>query len=267
MESVKAPEAKTAKGPIALQKGIIYGPVRSRRLGRSLGINLLPVSFKMCSLNCSYCQYGWTSKLTSSGRGYEEFFPSVPEVILSVKNALASIGDKIDYLTFSGNGEPTLHPKFPRIVEMVRELKVFYRVKARLALLSNGTTCGDPRVREALAKIDLAIMKLDAGNERMFRKLNHGTPPITLRQIVDGLKALPDYAIQSMFVRGQVDNSSDEQVASWIEALRELHPSQVQIYTLDRGTASEKLLRVPRSRLNEIAQQAREATGFNVEVY
>lgn len=252
--------------PMELKRSIVYGPVHSRRLGRSLGINLLPVSFKLCSLNCCYCQYGWTRCLTTSGKAYEEFFPSVPEVILALRCALTS-GEKFDHITFSGNGEPTLHPRFPTLVSIAREMTDFYRCPARLAVLSNSTTCGDPKIREALRQVDLPVMKLDVGNERAFRRINRGAQAITLQSVVNGLKSLPNFVVQSMFVRGVVDNSTDEEVESWIAQLRMLNLAAVQIYSIDRGTASSKIEKVDRNRLNEIAAMTREATGLTVDVY
>ncbi|NIR48212.1 radical SAM protein [candidate division KSB1 bacterium] len=252
---------------IELQKSIIYGPVNSRRLGRSLGVNLLPTTFKMCSLNCSYCQYGWTSKMTRYGEDYREFFPSVQQVLLALKDALNGHPNDFDYITFSGNGEPTLHPDFSKIVDLVIETKAYLRSNAKTAILSNSTTCGEPRIKEALDKIDLPIMKLDVGNERAFRKVNHGIPPITLESIMEGLKSLNQYTVQSMFIQGVVDNSTDFEVNSWIEKLLELKPMGVQIYSLDRGAASNRLNRVQMERLEQIAELAEKRTGLKVDVF
>jgi wyosine [tRNA(Phe)-imidazoG37] synthetase (radical SAM superfamily) len=251
---------------IELQQGILYGPVKSRRLGRSLGINLLPTSFKLCSFNCAYCQYGWTQALSPRAEEFRRQLPSVEMVLQALRETLLQ-NPNFDYLTFSGNGEPTLHPDFPQIVEMVRDWRDRWRPGVKLALLSNSTTCGIPKIRKAIQKIDLPIMKLDVGNELAFRRMNHGVPPITLRSIVDGLLSLERFVIQSMFVRGRVDNSTDREVKSWINRLKELHPLGVQIYSLDRGTANEKLQKVERQRLEEIARQATELTGLKIDVF
>lgn len=249
-----------------LQKGIIYGPVLSRRLGRSLGVNLLPVTFKLCSLNCSYCQYSWTSELSNNGRDFRQYLPSVKEIEIAIKQAFTQ-KDDFDYLTFSGNGEPTLHPDFPEIVDLCQKIKSEYSPEVKLAILSNSTTCWKPRIRAALEKIDLAMMKLDAGNEYIFKKLNHGKPPITLERIVAGIKGLTKYVIQSMFVQGAVNNSSDFEVQSWLDRLKELNPLSVQIYSIDRGTASETLQKVELHRLNEIAALVKKTMRVKVEVY
>ncbi len=251
---------------IELQKGIIYGPVKSRRLGRSLGLNLLADDYKLCSFNCAYCQYGWTQKLTTDAESYRDDLPSVVEIINALRERIATNPD-FDWITFSGNGEPTMHPEFPQIVEAVRQIRDQWLPKVKLALLSNSTTCNNPKIRESIAKLDLPIMKLDAGNEMMFKKINHGAPPITLQQIVDGLKSLKRLVIQTMFVTGRVNNSSDWEVRSWMHRLEELRPLWVQIYSLDRGAANDRLEKVPRERLEEIARKVIETTGLKVEVF
>lgn len=251
---------------LKLQKGIVYGPIKSRRLGRSLGLNLLPNHFKMCSLNCSYCQYGWTSMQTTSGKGCENQLPSVQEVVLALRKAFL-LHRNFAYITFSGNGEPTLHPDFPEIIDIVQGMRDQFRPEVKLAILSNSTTSGDPVIREALEKIDLPIMKLDVGNEQAFKRMNHGIPLITLESIVEGLRSLKKFVIQSMFIRGKIDNSSDWEVMSWIKRLQELKPLWVQIYSIDRGTASAQLEKVEISRLKEIARIAEKMTGLRIEVY
>lgn len=251
---------------IELQKDIVYGPVRSRRLGLSLGINLMPVTVKVCSMNCCYCQYGWTAKVTDNGTEFRALFPSLPEIRTALETALSG-ETPFDYVTFSGNGEPTLHPDFPEIVSLVHRMIARRRPAVRLALLSNSATCANPGVRQALDSIDLPIMKLDAGTERMFKKMNHGPPPLTLQNIVDGLKSLRRCVIQTMFVQGAVDNSTDSEVASWIVRLREIKPAWVQIYSLDRAPANQKLATVPLKRLQQIAGMTESATGLEIEVF
>ncbi|MCG8604384.1 radical SAM protein [bacterium] len=251
---------------LELQKSAVYGPIESRRLGRSLGVNLLPADCKICSFNCCYCQYGWTPHLLYHGRRYQNSFPSVESIKRAV--GLAFNGPKhFDYVTFSGNGEPTLHPYFPQIVDAITTLKADLRPQVRSAILSNGAMCGAVRINKSLQKIDLPIMKLDAGNERMFKKLNRAAAPITLQGIVDGLKTLDRFAMQTMFVQGMVNNSTDVEVESWLEKLDALKPLWVQIYSLDRGTPNPGLEKVPFQRLMEIAHWATSQTGVKVEVY
>lgn len=253
---------------LPLQPHIIYGPVQSRRLGRSLGINLLPTSQKICSLNCSYCQYGWTDTVLphTNGYGYHSLFPSPQSVILAVRDVLKHDHD-FDFITFSGNGEPTLHPYFPQIVDMVLELKNTYCPDIQLALLSNSTTATAPRIRNALERIDLPIMKLDVGNERAFKRLNRAKHPVTYQRVIEGLKSLKRYVIQAMFVKGRVSNSTEPEVESWIEQLQKLRPEWVQIYSVDRGTADKRLQKVELPHLGEIAELAQARTGLTVEIY
>lgn len=146
---------------LPLEAGIIYGPVNSRRLGRSLGINLLPSAYKLCSFDCIYCDYGRTQVKALGAEGTN--IPSEQQVLKEVRQALQGLQD-IDCLTFSGNGEPTLHPQFPAIVSGVRHLRDTQRPEVKLAVFSNSTTVHLPRVQECLSQLDAAIMKLDAGN-------------------------------------------------------------------------------------------------------
>ncbi len=250
---------------IDLQPDIIYGPVHSRRLGRSLGVNLLPTDSKVCSFNCCYCQYGWTDKLVRPGDERVDGFPSAEAVRAALLGAFRE--RQFDFVTFSGNGEPTLHPRFREIVEFTLQLRNRERPKARVAVLTNGTTARQRDVKEALQQVDVPVMKLDAGNERMFRKMNHGVAGITLEEIMHGILAVGRCAVQSMFVRGRVNNSTGGEVVTWVERLTEIRPLWVQVYTLDRGAADPEVEPVPAWRLQEIAEFARAQTGIPVEVY
>ena len=251
---------------LPLQQNILYGPLKSRRLGRSLGVNLSPTAFKLCSLNCSYCQYGWTKELTNNAEKYRIYLPTAKEVTLALRRALQRHSD-LDYITFSGNGEPILHPDFPEIVKELVNIRDKLMPKVKIAVLSNSTTCWQPKIKEALSKIDLPIMKFDVGNEVTFKKMNHGPAAVTFERILDGLKSLSDIAVQTMFVQGKVDNSTDEEVKSWVNKLKEINPLWVQIYSLDRGTASDQVERVELARLQEIANMAKEMTDLLIEVY
>ncbi len=251
---------------LELQDGIIYGPLHSRRLGRSLGVNLLSSHRKICSMDCCYCQYGWTDVQTNSATGYNQYFPSTQEVMLAVRAALNG-PEKFDYLTFCGNGEPTLHPEFPVIVDLILAMIAFLRLDVKTAILSNSTTCNKPGVRDALRKIHLPIMKLDVGNQDSFARLNRCRSSVSFDEIVSGLQSLQHCMIQSMFVTGSVDNSAPAEVASWLTVLQDIAPVGVQVYSLDRQPASGGLRKVPRNRLNEIAALVRKQAGLAVEVY
>ena len=216
-------------------------------------------------MNCCYCQYGWTPELVSEA-GPDSPLPSL-EAVESVVEAVLKNGREFDYLTFSGNGEPTLHPEFSRIVDVILRLRASYRANFKLALLSNATTAHRPGLREALAKIDLPVLKLDAGNARMFRKVNHAAPHVTYDDVLRGIKSLNGVVIQTMFVNGSVDNSSPEQVASWMERIAEIQPRWVQVYSLERGAADHRLRVVEPARLRQIAAQVQTQVGIKVDVY
>ena len=255
---------------IALQRDIIYGPVRSRRLGLSLGINLLPTQYKLCSFNCLYCQYGWTKQATLAPGERLQDLPSVDQVAAALEIALQRLtsGKKtIDSITICGNGEPTLYPALGDVIITVKRIRDRYLAQARVAILSNSSTVGNPAVRAALELLDLEIMKFDAGSEAMFRRLNHPAQPVYMGEIVAGLKELKNCFLQSLFVQGRVTNADPDSVGNWIEKVREIQPLGVQIYTLDREPADKKIERVSLTTLQWIANQARWRAGVPAEVF
>lgn len=170
---------------LSLQRGVIYGPVDSRRLGRSLGINLLPTGYKLCAFDCIYCEYGRTKALTTKAKGGP--FPTVGVVLRKVEEALRQVPD-LKYATFSGNGEPTLHPHFDALVEGVVHLRDEIRPEVKSAILSNSALVGKEEIREALVKLDLRIMKLDAGDPLTWRAINRPAPSLDFETVVAGLK-------------------------------------------------------------------------------
>ncbi len=253
-----------------LHEGIVYGPVRSRRLGRSLGINLTPAHLKLCSFNCSYCQYGWSEHSRRPEPTAFEHWPSPATVAKAVGAALRTLaaqGDRIDRLTLAGHGEPTLHPKFKEVVGALCKVRDELAPGVPLAVLSNASTLERVDVREALADLDERYMKLDAGDTPTLRTVNGAT--MTIEQLVTGLKKVPDIVIQSMFVKdrtGRIDNTGDLTVINWVGALDRIRPKGVQVYTIDRAPAFPYLQQVPPARLREIAQRVRIA-GFSCDVY
>jgi len=253
-----------------LQEGIVYGPVRSRRLGQSLGINILPRNVKLCTFNCSYCQYGWTRTVARSPRGIGDVWPSPASIAkavgLRLRRALAR-GETIHRLTLAGNGEPTLHPDFADVVARLRTVRDELAPRLPLAILSNSTTLDRPAVVSGLDLVDERYMKLDAGDTALLRRVNSAT--LTVDQIVDGLKRLREVVIQAMFVRdrlGRIDNAGDIAVASWISALIRVAPRRVQVCSIDRPPAWPYLQAVPVARLDEIARRVRSA-GIDADVY
>ena len=236
-----------------LQANIIYGPVRSRRLGRSLGINILPTGRKVCSFDCLYCQYGFSQGKTREEAGKERNrLPTVTEVLSAVEGAVLNLSPPAAYLTFSGNGEATLHPNFKEIVLGLRDIRVRLCPGSKTAILSNSSMVNDPLIREALALLDVRIMKLDAGTEEMFVHYNRPAKGITLEGTVAGLVALEDVTIQSLFTRGPEGNFTQEHVSAWIQQIKKISPLFVQLYTLDRESPTTSLIPVEKSELLHI---------------
>jgi len=233
-----------------LQAGIIYGPVRSRRLGRSLGINILPAERKVCSFDCLYCQYGFSRGRTREEAGKEGYrLPTVTEVLSAVERAVLNLSPPAAYLTFSGNGEATLHPGFKEIVLGLREIRDRLCPGSKTAILSNSTTVNDPLIRGALALLDVRIMKLDAGTEEMFSRYNRPAKGITLADTVAGLAVLENVTIQSLFTKGPVGNFTPGHLEAWVEQIKKISPIFVQLYTLDRESPTSSLIPVDKSEL------------------
>jgi len=255
---------------LSLRTGIIYGPVQSRRLGLSLGINLLPTTYKLCSFDCIYCQYGWTKKTTMLPTDELKDLPSPEQVYMAIETALAELsqnGQKVDSITICGNGEPTLYPHLQVVIETARRMREQYQPQAQLAILSNSSTVGKQAIRDALDLLDLKVMKFDAGSEEMFQQLNHPGAPIYMGEIVAGLKSLKNIVLQALFVQGRVTNADPDSVGLWVEKVRDIRPLAVQVHTLDREPADEKLEKVNLATLQWIANQVQWRGGVPADVF
>lgn len=249
---------------IPLQPGIIYGPVLSRRLGRSLGINLLPADRKVCSFDCLYCQYDKTNLQTALASRVD--LPSIDEVLFEVEKALKK-PRTIEFLTFSGNGEPTIHPDFPEIVAGVKVLQQRLRPQAKLAILSNASRVMDADILPALRLMDAPMMKLDAGDEHTFQTINRPIANLKLSIIIDGLKSLPNLMIQSMLIDGDAQNVHGQPYEAWALTVSELHPCKVHIYSTDRPTACDSVKNVPFRKLDWIANDLYTRFGLDVVAF
>jgi len=253
--------------PIPLLQGIIYGPVRSRRLGRSLGVNVLPRNLKACNMDCAYCQYGWTAG--PSRRRVPVRWPPPDRIEAAVSARLRKAeasGELIDRLTVAGHGEPTLHPAFEEIAERLCRLRDRVAPDIRLAILSNSTTAASASVRRGLALFDERYMKLDAGDPMTYARINGRG---SFGAVVEALRDLGQVIVQAMFVkdeRGDVDNTTDHAVDAWIDTLDAIQPARVQVYTIARPPAKSSLTRVPARRLREIAERVR-ALGIPADVH
>jgi len=235
-----------------LQTGIVYGPVASRRLGRTLGVNLAPAGGKACNFECAYCRYAWTEP---PARGD---WPDPSEVVGAVERALETCGP-IDAITVAGNGEPTLHPAFAPIADGLFHARQRLAPNAKLTLLSNGSTLDRLEVLNALGRFDARTMKFDAGDATTFRLMN--AAPVTLGRLVGNLRGVSRLTLQSRFVHdanGVVDNTTPAAVRAWLDAVRRIRPQEVEICTLDRTPAhSSSLQRVSTGVLEGIADQVR----------
>ena len=247
---------------LELQKRWTYGPVDSRRLGRSLGINILPTDRKVCTFDCCYCQYGRTKDRGGSSEG----FPTVEEVTRAVEAALWQ-NQALDAITFSGNGEPTLHPEFHAIIRKVKFLRDRLASSVPIVMLSNSSLCPVDRVRDALTFMDRRIMKLEVGSQEMLDKMNRPGGGLTLEGIVSALSEIPEVIVQALFIKGSVDNRSDAHLDQWIEVLTRVKPLEVQVYSLDRPVPDEGLEAVSAQELEDIAERVRSRLHVKAKAY
>ena len=248
----------------------IFGPVHSRRLGVSLGINLLPADGKICSFDCIYCECGLNAWHRPNLK-----MPSREEVAAALEARLQLMqqeGPQPDVLTFAGNGEPTLHPHFPEIIEDTIRLRDKYFPKARISVLSNATQILRPAVHAALLRVDNNILKLDTIDSDFIHAVDRPNANYDVHAIVEGLKAFDGRVIiQTMFLTGtdeqgrDVANTSDRFVQPWLEAVEAIRPQRVMIYTIDRETPVRSLAKATPEVLDAIAARVR-ALGLECSV-
>lgn len=253
-----------------LFKDIVFGPIYSRRFGRSLGINVLPLDNKICNFNCIYCECGWTDATQLK----VPFIPfeKISEAISERFKALHQEGTTIDHITFAGNGEPTMHPQFMEIIDTVTRERDQWLPGTPVVVLSNATLLGNKKVATALQMADLCVLKLDAGTDRMLRLIDQPMGRQDVQWYINKLKGFQGKVIiQTMFLRGQyegtlVDNTTPEEVSAWLDAIREIKPVKVMIYTIDRDTPAPDLEKIPVEELMAIRQKV-EQLGIVAEVY
>ena len=251
---------------LPLQVGILYGPVNSRRLGKSLGINLMPGHYKLCSFNCVYCHYGWTKEHTIDARECLQDLPALDEVVKAVQQAARSALD-FDFLTFSGNGEPTLYPQFAQLVDEVVKIRNRYRPEAKVALLSNSTGLINAEVRQSIHKIDFPVFKLDAGTEGKFRTINRPARGVSFRQILDSLSSLENICIQTVLIDGSPSNVTTNDLDAYFQQVARIRPREVHVYSIDRPAPDARIALVSPQRLEEIARCGEKQTGVKMRAF
>jgi wyosine [tRNA(Phe)-imidazoG37] synthetase (radical SAM superfamily) len=250
---------------------IIFGPVKSRRLGVSLGINLLPINKKMCNFNCVYCECGWTRDIEIP----MSRLPSREEVYKALELKLSELKKKNNapnVITYAGNGEPTLHPEFAAIIDDTLFLRNKYMPEARVAVLSNSTTISDPLVKAALLKVDQNILKLDSALGHTIKLHNQPLVKIDVEELINNLISFNGKVIiQTLFLRGThhgkaIDNTTPVEIKAWLKAIERIKPSEVMIYTISRDTPEGAALnKVPHAELKRIAALV-ESKGIKTQV-
>jgi len=238
---------------IPLQNSVVYGPIHSRRLGVSLGINILPTERKYCFSNCVYCQYGFTD-FKGMSRNQLKSADFLLEKVEQGFSEYENCGLRPNSITFSGNGESSTHPEFDFLVKGIKKLRDVYFPQTRLSILSDSSQVHLKHVQKTLKQFDDCYMKLDAGDDRLMGVINNTRFRTSWNKKLGGLKQIPNVSIQSMFISSPVDNSSKEQVSDWLGKIEQIRPKELHLYTIDRSPADEKAKAVSKKRLYDIAK-------------
>ena len=241
---------------------IIYGPIRSRRLGISLGVNLLPLHSKLCNFDCIYCECGWNE----DNRTEKPRFNSREDISKALHDTLSKMaeeGQLPDVITFAGNGEPTIHPDFEAIIDDTIALRDRFAPEAKVSVLSNATQLHCEEVQNALHKVDNAILKLDSAYTVTAKLINKPQGDYSVERIVAQLKEFGnDFVLQTMFLRGEyngepIDNTTERELEAWLAVVEHLRPRSVMVYSIDRATPCQTLQKVEREELEKIADKVR----------
>ena len=249
-----------------LREETVFGPIHSRRLGRSLGVNLLPTRGKICNFDCIYCECGWNC----DGRD-DTVLPTAAQVRGALEDKLSQMlleGTEIDSITFSGDGEPTLNPEFPRIVDDTIALRNIYCPGAKISVLSNATRLHVPAVLDALRRVDCPIMKIDAPTNELAALINHPAPGYDVRKVVEQLRSFGgNFILQTMFLRSPLfDSSAPEVLRGWMDIVMDLRPRSVMVYTIDRPTPASGLEAFSEAEMLALVRPLLDA-GLEVNVY
>lgn len=258
-------QTKTENSEDMIREETVFGPIFSRRLGSSLGINLLPKNGKICNFDCIYCECGWNRDGLADRR-----LPAATEVRAALEAKLRQIvADRIhvDSITFSGDGEPTLNPEFPQIIEDTVRLRDMLLPQAKVSVLSNATRVHVPEIFEALTKVDKPIMKIDAPTDEAAGRINRPAPGYSLKRTIEALKRFNgNFVLQTMFLKSpDFDSSEPGQLAAWMDIVRELHPRRTMVYTIARPTPQDKLVKFSEDEMRNLVRPLIEE-GFDIEI-
>ena len=248
-----------------IREETVFGPIFSRRLGSSLGINLLPVHGKICTFDCIYCECGWNKDGRDDTR-----LPKAVEVREALEAKLKQLvkdGTPVDSITFSGDGESTINPDFPQIIDDTLALRDQYYPQAKVSVLSNATQVHRPEVFAAFRKVDNPIMKIDAPTNALIEKINHPAPGYDVNRVIEALKQFKgDFILQTMFLKSKdFDSSSPEVLNGWMDIVRLLKPREVMAYTIDRPTPEEDLQKFTVEEMRAFLQPLIDE-GFNIQI-
>lgn len=244
---------------------IVFGPIFSRRLGSSLGVNLLPSKGKLCNFDCVYCECGWNK----DGAG-DRTFPSLTDIESALEtkmSALAAEGGKVDSITFSGNGEPTMHPDFPEVIDITLRLRDRFFPDAKVSVLSNATLIGRKAVADALMRVDNPILKLDASTDELVRKINKPVGTYRVDEVVGNMKLFQGrFVLQTMFLKSPDFNTAEpEALARWMDIVREVGPREIMVYTIDRETPDKSLEKYTVDEMRELVRPLIEE-GYDIQI-
>lgn len=248
-----------------IREETVFGPIHSRRLGSSLGINLLPQKGKICNFDCIYCECGWNRDGLQ-----DKTLPSAADVRNALEDKLRSLraeGVGIDSITFSGDGEPTLNPEFPQIIDDTLTLRGRYYPEAAVSVLSNATRAHIPEVFKALRKVDNPIMKIDAPTAELAARINNPAPGYDPLKVADALRGFGgDFVLQTMFLKSSdFDSSSPEVLDGWMQIVRDLRPREIMVYTIARPTPQQGLEKFSEEQMRQLVKPLLDE-GFNISI-
>lgn len=248
-----------------IREDTVFGPIHSRRLGNSLGINLLPRDGKLCNFDCIYCECGWNK----DGRE-DRSLPSPDDFRSALESKLqdcVKAATPIDSITFSGDGEPTLNPAFPQIIDICLELRDRYYPEAKVSVLSNATMVWKPEIAAALKKVDNPILKIDAPTNCLAEKINRPAPGYDVKKVVESLKSFDgNFVLQTMFLRSpDFDSSSPEVLEGWMDIVRDLKPREVMVYTVDRQTPMQGIEKFTPEQMRSFVQPLIDE-GYKIQI-